>query len=77
MIGCTGLGGAPGQILGVWIYKADEADIGYPTGHWTNAGLLYFCAIGCVLLRLYYGRLNAALQRHHCTVDLPARLYSY
>jgi len=24
--------GAPGQILGVWIYKADEAKRGYPTG---------------------------------------------
>ncbi|RFU79841.1 mfs transporter [Trichoderma arundinaceum] len=34
--------GAPGQIVGVWIYKADEAKIGYPTGHWTNAGLLLF-----------------------------------
>ncbi|KAF4628292.1 hypothetical protein G7Y89_g9859 [Cudoniella acicularis] len=34
--------GAPGQIAGVWIYKADEAEIGYPTGHWTNAALLFF-----------------------------------
>ena len=25
--------GAPGQIAGVWIYKADEAKKGYPTGH--------------------------------------------
>ncbi|KAF2993409.1 hypothetical protein E8E13_002198 [Curvularia kusanoi] len=25
--------GAPGQIVGVWIYKADEAKTGYPTGH--------------------------------------------
>jgi len=25
--------GAPGQIAGVWIYKADEAKRGYPTGH--------------------------------------------
>lgn len=31
--------GAPGQIAGVWIYKADQAARGYPTGHWTNAGL--------------------------------------
>ncbi|RDL39769.1 uncharacterized protein BP5553_04109 [Venustampulla echinocandica] len=28
--------GAPGQIAGVWIYKANEAKIGYPTGHHTK-----------------------------------------
>jgi hypothetical protein len=29
--------GAPGQIVGVWIYKSTEATKGYPTGHceWT------------------------------------------
>lgn len=26
--------GAPGQITGVWIYTAGEAEKGYPTGHW-------------------------------------------
>lgn len=56
-----GLGGAPGQILGTWIYKADEAKIGYPTGHWTNAGLLFFVAIGCIMLRVFYGRQNRRL----------------
>jgi hypothetical protein len=25
--------GAPGQIAGVWIYKADQAKQGYPLGH--------------------------------------------
>lgn len=50
--------GAPGQIAGVWIYKADEAKKGYPTGHWTNAGLLFFVAVGCVGLRIYYGWVN-------------------
>ncbi|KAI9727584.1 MAG: hypothetical protein M1834_008023 [Cirrosporium novae-zelandiae] len=34
--------GAPGQIVGVWIYKANEKAIGYPTGHYTNAALLFF-----------------------------------
>lgn len=53
-----GLGGAPGQIVGVWIYKADEAKKGYPTGHWTNAALLFMVAVGCVILRLYYARRN-------------------
>ncbi|KAJ5675755.1 hypothetical protein N7462_008652 [Penicillium macrosclerotiorum] len=50
--------GAPGQIVGVWIYKSDEAKKGYPTGHWTNAALLLFVAVGCILLRLYYGWRN-------------------
>ncbi|PBP19791.1 MFS transporter [Diplocarpon rosae] len=50
--------GAPGQIAGVWIYKATEAKKGYPTGHWTNASLLFFVAAGCLGLRLYYGLLN-------------------
>ncbi|CZR52344.1 related to putative tartrate transporter [Phialocephala subalpina] len=55
--------GAPGQIAGVWIYKADEATKGYPTGHWTNAGLLFFVAVGCVGLRIYYGLLNRSILR--------------
>ncbi|KAH1549021.1 hypothetical protein KXX57_001145 [Aspergillus fumigatus] len=50
--------GAPGQIVGVWIYKANEAKRGYPTGHWANAGLLLFVCAGCVMLRCYYGWLN-------------------
>lgn len=50
--------GAPGQIVGVWIYKSNEAKIGYPTGHWTNAALLLFVTAGCILLRLYYGWRN-------------------
>lgn len=50
--------GAPGQIAGVWIYKANEAGRGYPTGHWTNAGLLLFVCAGCVVLRVYYARMN-------------------
>lgn len=37
--------GAPGQIVGVWIYKANEKTEGYPTGHWTNAALLFFVAV--------------------------------
>ncbi|KAJ6492885.1 putative MFS transporter [Mycena vitilis] len=53
--------GAPGQIVGVWIYKADEAVRGYPTGHWTNCALLLFTAAGCLGLTIYYRRLNSAL----------------
>ncbi|RSL40128.1 hypothetical protein CEP53_013572 [Fusarium sp. AF-6] len=46
--------GAPGQIVGVWIYKAEEAKKGYPTGHWTNAGLLLFVSVGCIGMHFYY-----------------------
>ncbi|KAJ7161085.1 putative MFS transporter [Mycena filopes] len=53
--------GAPGQIVGVWIYKADEAKRGYPTGHWTNAALLLFTSAGCLLLLVYYRRKNRLL----------------
>ncbi|KAL2832421.1 major facilitator superfamily domain-containing protein [Aspergillus cavernicola] len=55
--------GAPGQIVGVWIYKSNEAERGYPTGHWTNAALLLLVTVGCILLRLYYGWLNGKLSR--------------
>lgn len=51
--------GAPGQIVGVWIYKASEVKTGYPTGHWTNAALLFFVAVGCLCLRFYYRWRNA------------------
>ncbi|KAF2142006.1 uncharacterized protein K452DRAFT_326570 [Aplosporella prunicola CBS 121167] len=55
--------GAPGQIAGVWIYKAGEKSKGYPTGHWANAGLLLFVAVGGLGLRLYYGLLNRRVRR--------------
>lgn len=71
-----GLGGAPGQILGTWVYKSDEAKVGYPTGHATNAGLLFFVAIGCILLRLYYARLNKKILRGRLEGQEP-RLYKY
>lgn len=72
-----GLGGAPGQILGTWVYKADEAKAGYPTGHATNAGLLFFVAIGCVLLRVYYGRQNGKILRGRLEGQEEPRLYKY
>ncbi|KAL4902829.1 hypothetical protein BDW74DRAFT_58198 [Aspergillus multicolor] len=53
--------GAPGQIVGVWIYKSNEAKRGYPTGHWTNAALLLLVTVGCLALRVYYGWRNKRL----------------
>ncbi|KAI1487813.1 major facilitator superfamily domain-containing protein [Biscogniauxia mediterranea] len=70
-----GLGGAPGQIVGVWIYKANEAKAGYPTGHWTNAGLLFMVAVGCVMLRVYYAQRNKKLLRLDSGPN--ARLFRY
>jgi hypothetical protein len=46
-------GAGLGQMPGVWIYKSEEAKAGFPTGHWVNAGMLYFVAVGAVVLRLY------------------------
>ncbi|THX52523.1 putative MFS transporter [Aureobasidium pullulans] len=55
--------GAPGQITGVWIYKAEEKKKGYPTGHWVNAGLLFFVAAGCISLLFFYKIKNRTLRR--------------
>lgn len=56
-------GAGCGQIPGVWIYKADEATRGFPTGHWTNAGMLLFVSVGSLLLRVVYGYKNRRLLR--------------
>lgn len=69
--------GAPGQIVGVWIYKADEKAKGYPTGHWTNAGLLFFVAFGCLGLRFYYRWRNARMQRYGGSQANMAREFNY
>ncbi|KAK7999174.1 major facilitator superfamily transporter [Apiospora marii] len=52
---------ATASIVGVFIYKPEEAKAGYPTGHWVNAALLLMVAVGCVMLRLYYGWRNRKL----------------
>ena len=68
--------GAPRQITGVWIYKANEAVKGYPTGHWVNAGLLFFVAAGSLCLLIYYRMLNARLRRAGEETG-TGRLYKY
>ncbi|KAI0600336.1 major facilitator superfamily domain-containing protein [Biscogniauxia sp. FL1348] len=52
------IGAGLGQIPGVWIYKADEATRGYPTGHGVNSAMLFFVTIGALALRYYYGWRN-------------------
>ncbi|KAG6002742.1 hypothetical protein E4U21_002799 [Claviceps maximensis] len=64
--------GAPGQIVGVWIYKPTEAKDGYPTGHWVNAGLLLSVSLGCVLMHGYYARRNRAAGRLTGGVSFPS-----
>jgi len=69
----VGIGAGMGQIPGVWVYKADEAPRGYPTGHFTNAGLLFFVAAGCLAMRLFYGWRNKKLLAENPGADV--RLY--
>ncbi|KAH8600035.1 MFS transporter-like protein [Bisporella sp. PMI_857] len=69
--------GAPGQISGVWIYKANEAKKGYPTGHWTNAAMLFFVSTGCIGLRLYYGWRNTKIIKNVTGEGEVRRLFKY
>ncbi|KAI5239145.1 putative MFS transporter [Aureobasidium subglaciale] len=55
--------GAPGQILGVWIYKSTEAKKGYPTGHWTNGSLLLVGASLTACLVALYTQRNRKIDR--------------
>lgn len=56
-------GAGLGQIPGVWIYKIEERDRGYPTGHWVNAAMLLVVAAGATGLRVFYGFRNRQLLR--------------
>lgn len=69
--------GAPGQIVGVWIYKANEKEDGYPTGHWTNFAMLVMVAVGCVGLRFYYQWRNKRMQRLGGDATGMVREFSY
>ncbi|EPE09366.1 mfs transporter [Ophiostoma piceae UAMH 11346] len=50
----------PSQIIGVWIYRAQDAPI-YRLGHGVNAGFLFLSTIICSCLSVYYRRKNAKL----------------
>ncbi|KAE8136454.1 major facilitator superfamily domain-containing protein [Aspergillus pseudotamarii] len=47
----------PGQIIGVWIYRAQDAPA-YRLGHGVNAGMSFLAASLAVGLTLYYRRQN-------------------
>ncbi|KAI1080262.1 MFS transporter [Whalleya microplaca] len=51
---CAGIG----QIIAQWIWKADEAAIGYPTGNFVCAACNFFVAAVAFSLRLWYSRMN-------------------
>ncbi|EJF62083.1 MFS transporter [Dichomitus squalens] len=53
--------GQIGQIIGVYIYKANESP-GYPTGHYTNAGFLLVGGLAVLGLRVLYVRRNKRLE---------------
>ncbi|KAK0442028.1 MFS general substrate transporter [Desarmillaria tabescens] len=52
--------GTVGQVVGIFIYRPSEAP-GYPTGHYTNAALLFTGAIGTQVLRMIYTKRNRHL----------------
>ena len=51
---CAGIG----QIIAQWIWKADEAEAGYPTGNFVCAACCFFVAAVAASLRLWYARMN-------------------
>lgn len=69
--------GAPGQIVGVWIYKANEKEKGYPTGHWVNTAMLFMVAVGCLGLRFYYIWRNKRMARVGVEQANMAREFTY
>ncbi|KAJ3570498.1 hypothetical protein NPX13_g5710 [Xylaria arbuscula] len=69
------IGAGLGQIPGVWIYKAEEAERGYPTGHGVNAAMLFLVAIGAICLRIFYGAKNGRIVRSAAEETMP-RLYA-
>ncbi|KAF2120999.1 major facilitator superfamily domain-containing protein [Lophiotrema nucula] len=46
------------SITAVWIWKADEASRGYPTGNIVCTVCSFVTAIGALSLRYHYGRMN-------------------
>lgn len=69
--------GALGMILGVWIYKADEKEKGYPTGHWTNFAMLLMVAVGCIGMRFYYQWRNRKIRSLGPDASGVMREFSY
>ena len=56
------LGGGPGLLLGVWIYKPQDAKGGYKKGNWINAAFMVGIFVVCVGLRLWYAMVNKRVE---------------
>lgn len=69
------IGGGLGQIPGVWIYKANEKEKGYPTGHWSNAGFMLLVASVSFGLRLWYGWKNKKMLAEAARTGQEVRLF--
>lgn len=52
------LGGGPGLLVGVWIYKPQDAKGGYRTANWLNAAFMLAIVAICIGLRFWYGWAN-------------------
>ncbi|KAG7442439.1 MFS transporter [Guyanagaster necrorhizus] len=52
--------GASGQMIGIFLYRSNEAP-GYLTGHYTNGAALLVGAVGVGILRVIYARRNREL----------------
>ena len=52
------IGGGPGLLLGVWIYKPKDAKGGYKMGNWLNGAFMLGIVAICLGLRMWYARLN-------------------
>lgn len=50
----------PSQIIGVWIYRTQDAPI-YRLGHGVNAAFLFLAAVMCAVLTVYYRHKNAKM----------------
>jgi hypothetical protein len=48
------------QIIAQWIWRPEEATIGYPTGNFTCAACSFATALLAVGLRIKYGKMNRA-----------------
>ncbi|PIG88140.1 MFS transporter [Aspergillus arachidicola] len=51
----------PGQIIGVWIYRAQDAPA-YRLGHGVNAGMSFLAAVLAFVLTIYYRRQNVKME---------------
>lgn len=50
----------PGQIIGIWVYRAQDKPF-YRLGHAVNAGVLLLSSILCFVLTVHYRNLNKKL----------------